>query len=179
MSYWTHITGMVRVCPMGRTQAEKEYILKTVLEHLPVVSGSEGDMHIHIIQKADHNSSQNCDEFLYHTNNLEEDPHGGKSRFGWMYLQDTYFLLLEADLRDRMFAETYREFIKWLSRLAKRVQVTDVLVKITSDDHKTVLIEDGNEVFADMYEDPSWAAEKGAVSHNWCEYLMWKQEPNT
>ena len=33
MSMWTHITGAIRVNAIGRTQAEKEYILKTILDH--------------------------------------------------------------------------------------------------------------------------------------------------
>ena len=52
MSYWTYITGVIEVCPMGRTQPEKRYILDTVLEHLPKVTGSERNMSIHIVQKA-------------------------------------------------------------------------------------------------------------------------------
>ena len=41
MSYWTHINGVIDVSPMGRTPAEQRYILETVLNHLPIVSGSE------------------------------------------------------------------------------------------------------------------------------------------
>ena len=44
MSWWTYVHGTIVVSPMGRTQAEKRYILDTVLEHLPVVSGSERDI---------------------------------------------------------------------------------------------------------------------------------------
>ena len=46
MSFWTYLTGTVTVRPMGRTQAEKRYILDTVLEHLPLVTGSEKDMNV-------------------------------------------------------------------------------------------------------------------------------------
>lgn len=37
MSWWTYVHGIVVVKPMGRTQAEKRYILDTVLEHLPIL----------------------------------------------------------------------------------------------------------------------------------------------
>ena len=43
MSWWTYINGTITVSPMGRTQAEKRYILETVLDHLPLVTGSERD----------------------------------------------------------------------------------------------------------------------------------------
>ena len=60
MSWWTYINGTITVEPMGRTQAEKRYILETVLNHLPIVTGSERDMEVHIIQKDGHNSSSSC-----------------------------------------------------------------------------------------------------------------------
>mgnify|MGYP007038472573 CR=1 FL=1 len=42
MSCWTEIRGTIKVEPFGRTQEEMEFILKTVLNHLPLVRGSEG-----------------------------------------------------------------------------------------------------------------------------------------
>ena len=48
MSNWTYVMGQIIVAPMGRTQNEKEYILKTVLDHLPLVTGSEEDMQVYI-----------------------------------------------------------------------------------------------------------------------------------
>ena len=36
MSHWTHINGMIKVTPLGRTQPEKRYILDTVIGALAV-----------------------------------------------------------------------------------------------------------------------------------------------
>ena len=83
MSYWTYINGTITVCPMGRTQLEKRYILETVLSHLPRVTGSEGDMNTYIIQKNGYSGSYSCDEFGQVTNNLT-DWYGNKSRNGWL-----------------------------------------------------------------------------------------------
>ena len=49
MSQWTHIFGTLRVDPAGATIAQQEYILKTVLAHQPLVTGSEGNMHVNIV----------------------------------------------------------------------------------------------------------------------------------
>ena len=81
MSYWTYLTGTVTVRPMGRTQAEKRYILDTVLEHLPLVTGSERDMNVYVIQKNGDSSSSSCDEFGEVTNNLV-DSYGNKVVIG-------------------------------------------------------------------------------------------------
>ena len=52
MSFWSCVKGISEGYPMGRTQAEMRYILETVLSHLPPVSGSEGNMKVHVVQKS-------------------------------------------------------------------------------------------------------------------------------
>lgn len=164
---------------MGRTQAEKRYILDTVLAHLPIVSGSEKDMDVYVIQKNGHNGSSSCDEFGYITNNLLDDC-GRKSRKrGWLRTQDEYILVVDAELRGKEFEQVYRQFIKWLIRLGKRVMIEDILVQI-KDYYKSTIIKDyrvQNEkysyqnVFLNLFEGTSWVKEDGEV--NWCEYMLY------
>ena len=179
MSYWTYITGTITVSPIGRTQAQKRYILDTVLAHLPIVSGSERDMNVYVIQKNGHNSSSSCDEFGERTNNLT-DWHGNKTRSrGWLYTQDEYILVVDAALRDREFNQTYREFIKWLVRLGKRVMIENILVKISGYDKFTIIKDycvknekySWQNVFNNLFENPSWMNDDGEV--NWCEYMLY------
>lgn len=182
MSYWTHITGWLEVVPMGRTQEEKEYILKTVLNHLPVVQGSEEDMYVHIIQAGGHNSICSCDEYGYSTNNLKDvfakNPRRSRNH-GWLQTQDYYYLFVEGSLRDRTFDDTYRQFIKWLTRLAKRVRVKETDVLICAD--KGLRID--TDLFSDIFEEPTWSQCKEEIKYifpyedydfNWCEHLMWE-----
>lgn len=179
MSYWTYIQGTITVSPIGRAQAEKRYILDTVLAHLPIVSGSEKDMDVYVIQKNGHNSSCSCDEFGERTNNLT-DWYGNKTRSrGMLRTQDEYILVVDAALRDREFNQTYREFIKWLVRLGKRVMIDNILVKISGYD-KTTVIKDRSvqnkkysyrNVFDNLFENPSWTNDDGEV--NWCEYMLY------
>ena len=183
MSFWTYIQGTITVRPMGRTQPEKRYILETVLNHLPRVTGSKGDMDVYIIQKNGYNSSCSRDEFGEATNNLI-DRHGNKSRkTGWLRTQDDYILVVSAALRDKKFEETYREFMKWFVRLCKRVGCEDVLVEIKGYDRSTV-IKNRNiqrekysykSVFDGLFEDPSWCNDNkdGYKEPNWCEFMMW------
>ena len=110
MSQWTYINGTITVSPMGRTQAEKKYILDTVLEHLPLVTGSEENMNVYTIQKNGYNSSSLCDEFDCRTNNLV-DRYGNKNRKQvWLRTQDEYILVIDGSLRDRTFNQTLLEF---------------------------------------------------------------------
>lgn len=161
MSYWTYVTGVITVEPMGRTQPEKRYILETVLEHLPKVTGSERDMHINVIQNYGHDESGNRNEF-------GEWVHGGSYE-----TQCKYMIVLEASLRDRMFDETLRELNKWLNRLAKRVYVNDILVKLRGQE-KELIISDP-EPYKQMEEGPSWWNGEPA----WAEYLMWDRAPES
>lgn len=185
MSTWTYINGTVTVHLMGRTQAEKRYILESVLDHLPLVTGSERNMNVYIIQKNGYNSSSSCDEFGEMTNNLT-DIYGCKNRDnGWLNVQDEYILVLDASLRDREFEETYKEFMKWLVRLGKRIRIEDILVKINGYE-KSTIIEDRNiqnkrhsykSVFGELFEKPSWCNNTGEP--NWTEFMMWSKAKNS
>lgn len=171
MSMWTYIYGTITVRPLGRTQEEKEYILKTVLNHLPVVTGSESDMEVIVNLNVEHDSSSSHDEFCMRTNNLR-DRYGNRSyEDGWLRCTESYLLTISSSLRDRYFKETVKEFENWLDRLAKRVWVEDILVKIKGYGDEVRII-DNADPYNDMFEDPSWCNPTGEP--NWCEYLMWR-----
>lgn len=164
MSFWTYITGVITVDPMGRTQPEKRYILDTVLEHLPAVTGSERDMHVHVIQKHGYNSSCSHNEF-------GEWIPGKRNE-----TQNQYLVVIEASLRDRQFNQTLRELNKWLNRLAKRAGIHELLVKLNGYDighgWKELIISNPKP-YQEMSEWPSWWPEKSGGEPMWCEYLMW------
>lgn len=176
MSQWSYIRGTITVEPMGRTQPERRYILDTVLDHLPRVTGSEHDMDVYVVQKSGHNWSSSCDEFGMNTNNLVTT-YGTKSPRGWLEAQSQYILAVDGSLRDRTFAETKKEFLKWLCRLAKRVWVREVLVSIESYDGEMLIRDD--EKFQAMLEDPSWCKTNKDKEPAWYEYLMWDRAAGT
>lgn len=187
MSFWTYINGTVTVRPLGRTQEEKEYILKSVLNHLPLVTGSERDMYVYVIQKNGDSSSSSCDEFGEVTNNLV-DNYGNRSRKrGWLRTQDEYILVVNGSLRDRIFDQTYKEFQKWLCRLAKRVGVEDVLVEIKGWKQSALIrnphIQKKNvyeTVYGQMFEKPTWCYENDEYGEpNWCEFMLYDRAKNS
>ena len=180
MSWWTHICGVIKVNPPGRTQHEADYIVRTILDHLPVVTGSERDMEVFVNVNQHTNFSSSCDEFGMITNNLR-DRYGKRSlKNGWLRMSNEYYLTLYGDFRDRHFDQTFREFQKWLCRLGKRIRVDSVNVTITSDDRKPYhLIVDNHwgskNPYGDMYEWSSWCDESGGEPA-WWEYLMWEND---
>lgn len=177
MSWWSYIHGTIVVSPTGRTQAEKRYILDTVLDHLPRVTGSERDMNVYVIQKNGHNSSSSHDEFGQRTNNLF-DRYGYKNReHGWLQMQDEYILVVDGSLRDREFEETFRAFQKWLIRLSKRVTVKSVLVKINDYD-KSKLIQDECGYYWSLFEYPYGSRGNETGEPAWYEYLLWQPMNN-
>lgn len=173
MSWWTYINGIIKVSPLGRTQAEKTYILQTVLDHLPLVTGSEGDMEVYVNEgKYGRSSSCSRDEFGMATNNLRDRYGYRNQREGWLDCNESYIITISSSFRDRMFEETLKEFEIWLQRLAKRVTVEDILVKVTGDWGRKYVFDDYKPYNA-MFEYPSWSDENGEP--NWCEYLMWSR----
>lgn len=178
MSSWTYINGSITVHPIGRTQAEKRYILETVLNHLPLVTGSERDMDVYIIQKNGFNSSSSCDEYGQMSNHLVNS-YGCHDNNGWLRVQEEYILAVNGSLRDRHFDETFREFMKWLCRLSKRVWVKDVLVRINGYDKQYTINEfDYSSPYSNMEEEYSWRKESNGEP-NWCEHLMWDRAKNS
>lgn len=156
MSNWTYVKGVVEVSPFGRTQDEKGYILATVLAHLPKVTESENDMYVHILKRGGYNEFSSHDEF-------------DEWRERGIRIQGEYMVVVEGALRDRDANTTYREFMKWLMRFAKRIRVESCFVRIRDSWSNTVKIID-RVGLEDYMVSPSWMGE-GTV--NWCEYLMW------
>lgn len=161
MSWWTYVNGLIMVEPAGCTQPEKRYVLETVLAHLPKVTGSEEDMKIHIVQKEGYSGSANFNEFFETV--YRED----------FKTQDCYYLILEGQFRDRMYEQTFRELNKFLNRLAKRVYVNDILIRLTGWDKEIVISNSGP--YQDMYE---YSADSNKDEPAWWEYLLWDRDPS-
>lgn len=164
MSAWTYINGCITVAPLGRTQPEKRYVLDTVITHLPRVTGSEGNMHTYVIQRSGYDGFCTHDEFGQFSNL-------GDNR-KLFTTQSTYMIVVDAVLRDREFEITYKEFINWLCRLSKRVNIDNVLVEITGF-NKSAIIRNINDVYGKMFEAPSWFDETGEPT--WSEYMMFER----
>lgn len=149
-------------------------------------------MNVYVIQKEGKDSSCSCDEFGEVTNNLR-DSYGDRDRKrGWLQVQSEYILVVDGSLRDREFKQTYKEFQKWICRLAKRISVEDVLVEI-KDYEQSTIIRNNNDCYGNMHENPSWYRTENQNNWklnkklekyhpeiefnepNWCEYLMWER----
>lgn len=154
MSSWTYVQGLIELGVPGRTQAEKDYILQTVIDHLPKVTGSEGNMDIHTVRAYGHNMWSNRDEL----DNLNLD----------FKTQSRYFLVLDGHLRDRQYADTFKEINKFLNRLAKRLRVDSLHVQLNTYNHfytfdsKNDCYE--NNCYGNMFDG----------KNPWYDYLMWE-----
>lgn len=129
-----------------------DYILQTVIDHLPKVTGSEGAMDIHIVRAYGHNSWQNFDEFY----NRVED----------FKTQSRYFLVLDGSLRDRYYEDTFKELNKFLNRLAKRLIVDSAYVRLNDIgiNYNSYTFTNKNNCYGNMFEH----------ENPWYDYLMWE-----
>lgn len=154
MSMWTYIRGLIELDVPGRTQAEKDYILQTVIDHLPKVTGSEGAMDIHIVRAYGHNTWQNFDEFYNRVEDFET--------------QSRYFLVLDGNLRDRCYEETFKELNKFLNRLAKRLIIDSAYVRLNDIgiNYNSYTFTNKNNCYGNMFDS----------ENPWYNYLMWEFE---
>lgn len=156
---WSYIYGMILVSPLGRSQAEKSYILETVIHHLPKLVETGADIDVKILQRPGFNGATSHDELGHRVREM-------------IKTQSQYWLIIDGNFRDVYYEHTYRELQKWLVRLSKRVKVENMMIHI-SDDQKTAVLTDDEQLYRALFEEPSWADES---SKNWCEYLMWAPE---
>lgn len=160
---WSFVRGIVEVDPLGRTPAETRYVLETVLNHLPIIPGSERNCQIHIMPSHSFLMYGCCDEFgvdLMLNRERKED---------YIKARNIYMLVLEGDLRHTDFQKTYRRVVKWLCRLAKRVHILDVLLKVEDTSRQKIrIITNQNEYWGSLYENGGPTDE----DMNWCQYLL-------
>lgn len=184
MSFWTRVRGLIEVRVPGRTQPECDYVVQTVVNHLPLITGSEGPVFVHAVKRSGYSSSSNTDEYLQFSN-LLTDEYGVPNKYGWLRLQDSYMLVLEGSLRDRLFAQTARETVKFLDRLSRTLEVTYYHVDVFSDDKGKYTFQRHNDVKYDwVYQNYSrpwnrrydWHMfdEKEYSGERWVNHLLWK-----
>lgn len=168
MSYWTGVFGTICVSVPGLTQPHKDFIIQTVMDHLPAVTGDEGDMTVNI-SKID-----GYDDVI---------PHDVDGRRRRVKMQSGYLISISASLRGRFFDRTLKEFTEWLCRLSKRLMVVDILVVVRGVDENARFVPDwerddmpylqytfdNNEPYYDMYE---YDYESG--EGNWTDW-MWPE----
>lgn len=63
MSCWTYVTGVIDVDTFARSDAEAMYLAQTVANHLPRITGSEGDAKFYFSRPEGYCTSSNVDEF--------------------------------------------------------------------------------------------------------------------
>lgn len=160
MKNWTHISGTILVNPLGDSQPEKRYILEMILRHLPKLDG-----YVYVVPAKGFESSQNFDDFGCQSNLLSsfEDK--------LLKQQDTYILVVDCHIGEGEFSEIVRCFMKWLCRLAKRIFISYITIRIEDDDRDYIFTDDS--ALRRLYEWPSWANNERKPS--WGEAFMYER----
>ncbi len=150
MSLWTYVTGVIEVDTFGRSDAEAMYLAQTVINHLPRITGSEGNAEFYLSRPKGYNCSSNVDE-RDQCSNLYDD------RYRRMFrTQSRILIAVHGALRDRMFRQTLHETTKMLARLSSRLWIRDCLVRVKSDTNQSFVF-DNSEWIRDR-EITDWAS---------------------
>lgn len=130
MSSWTYVTGSILVEAESRTDAETLYIVQTVANHLPRITGSEGDVDLYIQLLRGRSLSSNRDEFMQESNLWHRESFG----CGVFETQSCAIVTINGSLRDRIFSETLIETQKMLFRLSKQLLILNISVTVSGYD---------------------------------------------
>lgn len=106
MSHWTYVKGMIEVSCLAFSNPQVRYIIESVLEHLPVVSGSEGNMRIHTVYGTYTGCSSSHNEFgewMRYRKDADCD--------GWYEMDNGCFLVIDGALRDRVLKKHFSNLI--------------------------------------------------------------------
>lgn len=135
MSTWTYVKGVVFVdlFRLEDRQCVLDYAIDKMLYSLPDVTGSEGSMTAKAVKLPGYNVS-----------------------WDWYdKAQTRYAIVLNGDLRDRVFEQTFEELVRFMCRLAKRARVVSVNVSLYGDFGKKWETTD-NRAYADMWDENEW-----------------------
>lgn len=145
MSSWTYVRGMISVDPVGETTAEKVFVVQTVLDHLPTVTGSEKNLFVYVTPS-----------MYYGLSCREDSGYGYRSR----RVAPHFLITVEGDLRDREFNQTKAEVMRWICRLGKRLFITDICLTVRDQCGRKVVLTDERPLL-DLYEGPHWIVKYG------------------
>lgn len=129
MSKWTHVRGVIIVDSFGRSDAESIYIVQTVVNNLPLITGSERNVEYHINLLNRPTSYSETDEFGRNSNLSK-----------WFETRTNAIISMFGELRDRTFNITTKEVVNTLNRLSKRLIVNDCLISVCDDTGNSYMI---------------------------------------
>ena len=110
MSLWCYVRGIIVADTFAEYTPAALYRAQSVVDHLPRISGSEGDAQFYIVTKRGHNQTM----------------------FGFE-AQSQVLISICGDLRDSWLPQTLPEVTKALARLASRLSIDTCLVSVEDD----------------------------------------------
>ena len=123
MGIWTNIRGTIYCSPAGATSEEQEYILKTVLRHLPKVNPyktrRDNMFETYINRINQPQGFRPWDEFGNDSNLTDYDDYCYKA-FSCDY---SFVITLYGMFRSDNQSDVLKRFEKWLCRFSKRILV--------------------------------------------------------
>lgn len=130
MGIWTNIRGTIYCSPAGATPEEQEYILKTVLRHLPKVNPyktrRDNMFETYINRINQPQGFKAWDEFGNDSNLTDYDDYCYKA-FSCDY---SFVITLYGMFRSDNQSDVLKRFEKWLCRFSKRVLVDYLSIDI-------------------------------------------------
>lgn len=112
MSCWVYIDGIIKVDVPGRNDEQRDFVVEEIVNNLPPVIGSEGNLEYYIIKPMGYKYWSSCNKYGVHVKGGVEE-------------QTQRIIVVHGALRDAYYEESLREMVKALSRLGRYLIVNN------------------------------------------------------
>ena len=129
MSLWTHVQGFIKIDTFQHSNTDTIHFAQKLVDHLPRITGSEGNASYYVILPNGHNQRSSTDEYDQYSNLGE--PQFYKRKYTYAFkTQSQAIIIIDGDLRDRVLMQTYKEVIHVLNRISSRASICSCVVNI-------------------------------------------------
>lgn len=163
MSLWTHVQGFIKIDTFQHSNTDTIHFAQKIVDHLPRITGSEGNADYYVILPNGYNQRSSTDEYDQYSNLGELQFYKRKCTSGLKYMYDfktqsQAIIIIDGDLRDRVMMQTYKEVVHVLNRIASRASIRSCVVNIS-----------------DWYEEKT-IVNPNYLIHNWDDELAEKEK---
>lgn len=141
---------MIGVRPLGSTQPAMDFVVAETLKSMPDLAGIPADEACEVIRPRERHvtAASSIGSLGLHTHGDMEST------------SDRYVLAIRESMSGYMLKGLLTDVNEWLEDLARRIQVTDLILRLDCEDGQTVL--DDAARLASLWVRPSWSRDGGA-----------------
>ena len=169
MAIWSNLFGSIKVAPLGKTQATMDFVLAETITSMPTLLDMNPEEVINVIKPTERHvtCSSSMNGFGQHVTDTD-----GYTKF--FRTSNEYVLTIHEHITGYFLNEAKSEINSWLNNLAKKIQINEILLRISAEDGDYTF--DTAEPFRKLYVKPSWEQNENALPSQLERATEWRYE---